>query len=89
MSLSNYAKQIDHIFLCVLILPEVGDGSEWGEVSVSRLRSALSCASCAQPSSSACCWHQFKPQFQPQDVAEITENPSQFPRIWWKRGAVG
>lgn len=40
-------------------------------------------------SSSACCWHQFKPQFQPQDVAEITENASQFPRIWWKRGAVG
>lgn len=93
MLLSNDAEQIDHI-LCVLILPEVGNGSKWapGEVSVSTLRSALGCigTSCAQPSVSGCCWQpRFELQFQPQDVNEITENPSQFPRIWWKRGAVG
>lgn len=91
MSLSNDAKQIDHIFcVCSFSLKwEMAVSGRLGEVSVSSLWSALSCASCAQPSSSGGCWHQFKPQFQPEDVAEITENPSQFPRIWWKRGAVG
>lgn len=89
MSLSNDAKQIDHIFcVCSFSLKwEMAASGRLGEVSVSSLWSALSCASCAQPSSSGGCWHQFKPQFQPEDVAEITENPSQFPRIWWKRGA--
>lgn len=87
MSLSNDAKQIDHIFcVCSFSLKwEMAASGRLGEASTSRLWSALSCATCAQPSSSGCCWHQFKPQFQPEDVAEITENPSQFPRIWWKR----
>lgn len=84
-------KSSDHIFcVCSFFLKwETAASGCLGEVSVCTLWSALSCASCAHPSSSRCCWHWFKPQFQPQDVAEITENPSQFPRIWWKRGAVG
>lgn len=49
MSLSNYAKQIDHIFLCVLILPEVGDGSEWvpgGSVNVQTTECPELCFLC-------------------------------------------
>lgn len=94
MLLSNDAKQIDHIFcVCSFSLKwAVAASGCLGEVSVSALWNTPGCigTSCAQPSISGCCWHsQFNLQFQPQDVNEITENPSQFSRIWWKRGAVG
>lgn len=93
MLLSNDAKQIDHI-LCVCSFSlkwEMAASGRLGEVSVSPLWSTPNCASCAQPSSSGCCWHQFKPQFQfqPQDVAEITENQSVSQDLVEERRAVG